>query len=127
MALWPKRSKNTSPGSIVSTPMRGVASLEVGAGTAMPVSGIGSPGTAASARAANSARPATHHAANAGTGPRPRLAGAMDGEHEVVHAPAVGAADAEVQAAERELLAGFREVADRGGDEAADGVVLVVG
>src|SRR5579883_2396524 len=45
---------------------------------------------------------------------------------ELQHAPIVGAGDAEDEAIQRGLLAGFGQVADFGGDHAADGVVLLV-
>src|SRR5688572_20610933 len=104
MASWPKRSQNCSPGSITRMPIRGAL-----AGVAAAIGwGI---------------RPATSSksAASAALGP------GIDADHEALHAPAVGATDAEMESAEAELLAGLRQVADRRGDQAADGVVLVVG
>ncbi len=44
---------------------------------------------------------------------------------ERMHAAHIGAGHAEHVATERQLLAGFGQVADRGGDQAADGVVFV--
>ena len=43
-----------------------------------------------------------------------------------MQAARIGAGDAEREAAQGQFLAGFRQVADRGGDQAADGVVFVV-
>src|SRR3546814_20078604 len=43
-----------------------------------------------------------------------------------MQAPRIGAGDAEAEAAQRQLLAGLGQVADRRGDQATDGVVLVV-
>src|SRR5690242_14710933 len=121
MASWPKRSQNTSPGSIVSTPMRGAGPSMRGAVARRIVSGSG-PANTGSATARH--RMASHNdASRAVQAARawPSVV-AMDAEHEAVHAAAVGAADAEVEAAHRQFLAGLRQVADGGGDEAADGV-----
>src|SRR4249919_1281373 len=98
IALWPKRSKKISPGCIVMTPMRGVAKAAV----------------------------AKSHSAQA-TSSRIRRSGVgMHADMQGVQAARIGAGHAEAEAAQREFLAGFRQVADRGGEQAADGVVFVV-
>src|SRR5690606_19311955 len=99
MALWPKRSKNSSPGSIVSTPIRGTAAARAG-----------------NRQSSNSSR---YRQERSGIG--------MHADHETVHAPGIGTADPEVEAAQGQFLARFRQVADGGNHQAADGVVLVVG
>src|SRR5690606_10766874 len=110
IALWPKRSKKISPGCMVATPMRGAACA-------------GSQATHSSTSAASQARRATA-ATRAARAPAPASV-AMDGQVEGVQAAGVGARHAEAEAPEAQLLAGLREVADGGGHQAADGVVLV--
>src|SRR5690606_28547103 len=104
MASWPKRSQNTSPGCIVITPTR---SRPASCACAAP----GSQAAASASSAANTARSALF---------------AMHAHVQRVQPSRVGAGDAEAEAPERQFLAGFRQVPDRRGDQAADGVVLVV-
>src|SRR5690606_2936908 len=110
-ASWPKRSKNTVPGCIVAMPIRG-ASL---------------------AACANAAWQASSHRASASSSRTPRRRGArsagviaVDADQQRMQAARVGTRDPEAEAAERQLLAGLGQVADGRGDQAADGVVLVV-
>src|SRR3546814_6741261 len=49
-----------------------------------------------------------------------------DAHQQRMQAPCIGAGDAEAEAAQRQLLAGLGQVADRRGDQATDGVVFVV-
>src|SRR5690606_22089706 len=84
----------------------------------------GSQATHSSTSAASQARRATA-ATRAARAPAPASV-AMDGQVEGVQAAGVGARHAEAEAPEAQLLAGLREVADGGGHQAADGVVLVV-
>src|SRR3546814_18401717 len=51
---------------------------------------------------------------------------AADAHQQRMQAPCSGAGDAEAEAAQRQLLAGLGQVADRRGDQATDGVVFVV-
>src|SRR5688572_28102399 len=106
MTLWPKRSKKISPGCIVATPMRGVA-----AKAGRQISASSRKTTAWMRRSACRAR-------GSGVTQHPDVEG--------VHAARVGAGDPEHEASQREFLAGFGQVADRGRDQAADGVVFVV-
>src|SRR5690606_19796948 len=109
IASWPKRSKKIVPGCIVATPMRGT-----------DVSG-----------AASAVPQASSHSSSASTR---RGAGAVsasaviapDAHQQCVQAPRVRARDAEAETTQGKLLAGLGQVADRRGDQAADGVVLVV-
>src|SRR5690606_35351638 len=104
MALWPKRSKNTSPGCIVATPTR----IRVAAGSAVASS--------------------SHASASRTAARKPRLRSGF-GQHRDIQGmqPArVGAGDAEGEAAEGQFLSHLGQVADRRGDQAADGVVFVV-
>src|SRR5690606_16662286 len=96
MESWPKRSKKISPGCIVITPMRGV-------------------GAACST-------PATSHSTSRSS---QRLV-AMHADVQGMQAARVRPRDAEAEAAQGQLLAGLGQVADGRGDQAADGVVLVV-
>src|SRR6476469_9563344 len=100
IALWPKRSKNTSPGCMVSTPMRGVA--------------------------ANAAVVAQSHSSVAISRRRRTSGVRMHAHMQGVQTARVGARDTKTEAAERELLARFRQVADGGGEQATDRVVLVI-
>src|SRR5690554_2620088 len=120
IALWPKRSKKISPGCMVATPMRGAAS----AGSAQA--------RRASSRAPARRRASVRVARGMRSGPADMPADArrdsvaMDRQVQRVQPARVGAGDAEAEAAQRQLFAGFRQVADGGSDQAADGVVLVV-
>src|SRR5436190_2275625 len=87
IALWPKRSKKISPGCIVMTPMRGVAKATV----------------------------AISHSAIAANSCVRRSGVRMHADMQGVQATRVGAGDAETEPAQREFLAGLRQVADRGG------------
>src|SRR5687768_4250839 len=85
IALWPKRSKKISPGCIVMTPMRGAAALA----------------TVAKSHSSDAIR-------NFETTSGVRMHADVQG----VQAACIGARDAEAEAAEREFLARFRQVAD---------------
>src|SRR5688572_15044837 len=97
MALCPKRSKNSSPGCIVSTPMRGVATAVA----------------------------AMSHSTEARRIRRNALCLGMHAHVEGVQPPRIGARDAEAEATQRQFLARLRQMSDRRGEQAADGVVLV--
>src|SRR5690606_6367660 len=114
IALWPKRSKKISPGCIVATPIRGAAWATDASSTSM----------------ATSTRPATRVAGlplRTGEGALRRIVVVgMHAHVQRVQAACVGAGHAEAEAAQGELLARLGQVADRGGHQAADRVVLVV-
>src|SRR5690348_7513292 len=131
MASWPKHSQNTSPGCIVMTPARRLrpgtppapgADATAGGATAVGASSAG--GTASCA----SATRGSHAAASASIAASTRRTAlfAMHAHVQRMQPARIGARHAEAEAAERQLLAGFRQVPDRRGHEAADGVVLVV-
>src|SRR5207342_1786625 len=101
MASWPKRSQKISPGCIVMTPMR---SAGVGAADNPPET---------RARISNSSR-------------RTRSVIGMHADMQRMQSARICARDAETEAAEREFLAGLRQVSDRGRHQPADGVVFVV-
>src|SRR5690606_22584031 len=76
---------------------------------------------------------ASSHSASTSSSRMPRRTGArsagviaVDADQQRMQAARVGTRDAEAEAAERQLLAGLGQVADGRGDQAADGVVLVV-
>src|SRR5690606_16627959 len=107
----PSRARSTGPGCIVAMPIRG-ASL---------------------AACATAAWQASSHSASTSSSRMPRRTGArsagviaVDADQQRMQAARVGTRDAEAEAAERQLLAGLGQVADGRGDQAADGVVLVV-
>src|SRR5690606_3064298 len=123
MALWPKRSKKISPGSMVATPMRGAACA----------SGASSRHSASSAVRTTASRAGDPFKAAPAAGARAGRAAACSvrpipehGHVQRVQPARVGAGHAEAEAAEGEFLAGLWQVADGRGDQAADGVVLVV-
>src|SRR4249919_1393909 len=113
IASWPKRSQNSSPGAIVITSMRGAA-----------MSGAVAVAGGAAAAGVDSACPAPAESISASSADSIRR---MHVDDEGMHAAAIGAADAEMEAVDGEFFAGFRQVADRSIDQAADGVVFVVG
>src|SRR5687768_6380952 len=125
-ALWPKRSQKISPGCIVITPMRSspMRSSPIRGSPGWPVAGVAIAGAASS-----QARPSSRQAAM-----RPalmklalmKLDVRMHAQVQRVQPARVGARDAEAEAAQGQFLSGLREVPDRGRDQAADGVVLVV-
>src|SRR4249920_2051111 len=96
------------------TPTFNGGAVDTGAGRAT-ISGVG-----AAANAGKISRPSSV-ASNAA-----RLIVTMNAHDEAVHTPRVGAADPEMEASQCQLFAGLRQVTNRGGDEAADGVVFVV-
>src|SRR3970040_86843 len=107
IALWPKRSQKISPGSIVTTPMRGRSCASCARGPREFVC-VG----AAAAAIVQSDSPST----TSSRARRPGLHVTQHTDMERVHAARIGAGDAEYVAAERQLLAGFGQVPDRGRD-----------
>src|SRR6476619_5592075 len=105
-ASWPKRSQKICPGSMVITPMR------------MAGVGVDTDGAAA-------AVPASSRTSNASS-QRNRLMVSMHADMQRVQATGVCACNPETESAQRQFLAGFRQVPDGGCDQAADGVVLVI-
>src|SRR6478672_8102986 len=112
IALWPKRSKNTSPGCMVSTPMRGEAAIAA----------VENSHTNIRSKAVWKVR--TWMCGLLRRDPRSSIR--MHAHMQSVQAARVGARDTEAEAAEREFLARFRQVADGGGEQATDRVVLVI-
>src|SRR5690606_22257930 len=138
IALWPKRSKKISPGSMVATPTRGAAwasgaSSRHSASRAACAAAIvrqPRPEAAYCARAprrvATPVKAAPRRTRGCWQGGAGSFRVAEHGHVQRVQPARVGTRHAEAEAAEGELLAGLGQVADGRGHQAADGVVLVV-
>src|SRR5207342_3741428 len=127
---WPKRSQKISPGCMTMMPTRGAASAVAG-GAASMGEGAGAPCANAPSDTSQSTPASSQRfrkpALPPATGRDPfasRIAEHVDVER--MHAARVCRGDPEHEAAHREFLAGFRQMANGRRDQATDGVVLVV-